>query len=76
MVGLIKNLKHKYNLQVQYLCCNNASENHAFGQTCKQEGLGVDFKFVEQNGRVEWKFATLFNWVHAMLNFRKLNAYL
>ena len=30
MVDLIKNLKDKYSLQVQYLHCNNAGENQAF----------------------------------------------
>ena len=30
VVGLIKNLKNKYDMQVKYLCCNNARENQAF----------------------------------------------
>ena len=38
-----------------------------------QEGMDVKFQYTflgtqQQNGRVEWKFATLFNRVHAMLN--------
>ena len=41
MIGLIKNLKNKYNLQLQYLNCNNAGENISFEKACKQEGLGV-----------------------------------
>ena len=45
MLGFIKNLKSKYNLQVQYLCCNNAGENVAFERACKQEGMGVDFEY-------------------------------
>ena len=32
-------------MQVQYLPCNNAGENEAFKKTCKQEGLGNDFKY-------------------------------
>ena len=45
MLGLIKNLKYKYNLQVQYLHCDNAGENVVFKRPCKQEGLGVDFDY-------------------------------
>ena len=30
ILGLIKDLKNKYNMQVQYLCCKNAGENVAF----------------------------------------------
>ena len=29
-----------YNLQVQYLHCDNARENVAFKKGCKKEGLG------------------------------------
>ena len=48
MIGLIKNLKNKYNLQVQYLHYNNAGENVAFKEACKQKGLGVDFEYTAQ----------------------------
>ena len=73
MLGLIKNLKNKYNMQVQSLCHDNAGENVAFEKACKQEGLGMDFKYTaparpEQNGCVEQKIATLFNQIHAMPN--------
>ena len=49
MIGLVKNLKNKYNLQVQYLCCNNAVENIAFEQACKQEGLGDEYECTAQD---------------------------
>ena len=45
MVGLIKNLKNKYNLQVEFLHFNNAWESQAFKWTFKEEGLEVDFKY-------------------------------
>ena len=81
MIGLIKILKNKFNLQVKYLCCNNVGENFAFEKAYKEEGLGVDFKYTapgtpQQNGCIEEKFSTLFNQVHAMLNGGKFNAYL
>ena len=43
MLGLIKNLKHEYNVQVQCLWCDIAGENVAVDKVCKQEGLGVEF---------------------------------
>ena len=81
MSGLTKYLKNKYNLQVQYLHCDNAGENVAFKKACKQEGLGLVFKYTvpgmpQQNGYVEQKIATHFNWVCAMLNGGKFNAFL
>ena len=64
MIGLIKDLKTKYNLQVQRLRCNNAGENQAFEKACNQEGLGIDFEYTtpgtpQQNVCVKRKFATL-----------------
>ena len=81
MLGLVKDLKIKFSLQVQYLLCNNAGENQAFKKTCKQEGLGINFKCTapgmpQQNGCIEHKFAILVNWVQAMLDSSKYTAYL
>ena len=78
--GLINNLKNKYNLQVQSLHCDNASENQAFEWTCKQEGLGVEFEHTppsmpRQNAHFKQKFATLFNWICTMLNGGKFTTY-
>ena len=79
MLGLVNNLKMNFNLQVQYLCCDNAGK--AFKKNCKQEGLGINFKYTapgmpQQNECIKHKFATLFNWVHAMLNSGKFTTYL
>ena len=81
MVGLIQSFKNKYNFQVRFLHFSNAGENQAFEWTCKQEGLGVNFKYTapsipQWNGCIEWKFATLFNRVHTMLNSGNFTAYL
>ena len=81
MLGLVNNLIPKFNLQVQYLCCNNAGENQAFKKTYKQEGPGINFKYTDpgmpqQNGHIKHKFTTQFNWVHTMLNGSKFTAYL
>ena len=70
-------MKNKYNLQLQY----NTGENITFEKACKQKGLGADFEYIapgwsQQNGCIERKFATLFNWVCGVLNGGKLNAYL
>ena len=66
MLGLIENLKNKYDVQVQYLYCDNAGESMAFKKACKQEGLGVDFEYTapgmpQQNGCEEQKFSTISN---------------
>ena len=81
MLGLVKNLKIKFNLQVQCLHCDNAGENQAFKRACKPEGLGINFEYTapgtpKQNGCIEHKFATLFNRVWDMLNGGKFTAYL
>ena len=60
MFGLFNNLKIKFNLQVQYLHCDNAGENQALKKkNCKQEGLGVDFEYTapgmpQQNGCIPY----------------------
>ena len=58
MLGQIKNLKPKYNIQVQYLHCDNTSENVDFEWACKQERMGMEFKHTapgtpQQNGCVK-----------------------
>ena len=78
MLVLINGLK---TLQVQRLQRNNAGENQAFEWTCNQEWLGIEFEYTapgtpQQNGHVEWKFATFFKRVHAMLNGGKFSSYL
>ena len=66
MIGLIKNFKNKYNLQIQYLCCDNAGENIAFNKA--------------RYATTEWlhqkRICYSFNQVHAMHNGGKFNAYL
>ena len=64
--GSDKESKTKYDIQVQYLCCDNARENVDFKWVCKQEGMGMDFKYTaqstpQQSSHVEWKFAFLQN---------------
>ena len=80
-MGLIKDLKTKHDIQVQHLRCNNAGEKVDFMRVCKQEGMGMEFKYIapgapQQYGHVELKFATLFNQVHAMLSSKKFSAFL
>ena len=80
-MGLIENLKTKYNTKVQYLWCNNMGENLTFKMACEQEELGIKFEYAtlgmpQQNGWVEQKFATLFNLIWAMLNSGNFKAIL
>ena len=39
--GLIKNVKTKYGILVQYAHCNNARENVDFEWACEWEGMGI-----------------------------------
>ena len=65
-------MKEKHNITVKIVRCDNAGENEAFKEACKQEGLGISFEYTaprtpEQNGRDERKFQTLYGRVRAML---------
>ena len=51
MLGLIKNLKNKLNLQVQHLHSNNAGKNKAFKRICNQQGLGINSP---RNASTKW----------------------
>ena len=57
MLGLVNNLKIKFNLKVQCLHCDNAGETQAFERICNQEGLVINFEYTapgtpQQNGYV------------------------
>ena len=41
MLGLIENLKNNYDMQVQYLHCDNVGENVAFEKSCNRKGWGL-----------------------------------
>jgi len=65
MILLIKSLCDKEKIVVQKIQCDNSGENVAFQAEAKQEGIGLNFEFtthqtLQQNRRVECKFATLF----------------
>ena len=47
--GQIINLLAKYNIQICYLCCNNAGENDDFRKACNEEGMGMDFKYTHSD---------------------------
>ena len=66
---------------VRNICSDNAGENEAFEQLCKQEGISVKFEYAapgtpHSNGRVERKFASLFNRVFAVLNYGEFSYFL
>ena len=45
MIGIMKNLKTMNDIQVQYLCCDNARENVDFEWVCNQEGMSMKLKY-------------------------------
>jgi len=73
MITLIKELNDRHKIKVERICCNNSGENHSFHQAAKQESLGNCLQIhCEEDATTkqmhEWKFATLFGHIHAMLN--------
>ena len=62
MTNLIQNSKTNYDIQFQYLPCNNTRKNVSFESVCKQEGMGMKFKYtapvdLQENGHVEQNFS-------------------
>ena len=76
MLGLVKNLKIKFNLQIQY-----TGKNQAFKRNCNQEFLEINFEYTalgtpQPSGQVEQKFASLLNSLCTLINGGKFTTYL
>ena len=76
-MSLLKYLKATYSVDVRCLHCGSNVLNGAFKWLCKQEEMGITFKYTmpgtpQKNGQVERKFATLSN---VMLNVGKFLIY-
>ena len=74
-----ENLKTNYNIQVCYLCFDNTGKSVDFERAYKQDGMELEFEYTtqgsyQQNSWVKHKFATLFNWICAMINGRKFSS--
>ena len=72
LIPLSKQLKAEFGIHVKIILCDNAGENQAFQRASEAEGMGLKFEYTapgtpEQNGRVEWKFQTLYGHARAML---------
>jgi hypothetical protein len=72
MVNFVKNLAATGKV-VKYIRCDNAGENTSLQQLCMKQQLNIQFEYSipgtpQVNGKVERKFATLYNKVRAMLN--------
>ena len=73
VIDLIDELHEQEGIRVRKIRCDNAGENKTLQTMAKERKLGIVFEYTarntpQQNGRVERKFATLFNRVRAMLN--------
>jgi transposase InsO family protein len=73
LVPFIKELKTRHDKTVKYIRCDNAGENKATDTAWAKEGLGIQFEYMapgtlQQNGRVERKFATLYGRNRSMMN--------
>ena len=80
MLGFVDNLKIKFSLQVQYLCCKNSGKNHPrYASTKWVCPVQVCYLFQPgtcHDGHIKHKFATFFYQVCAMLNGGKFASYL
>ena len=70
----LKGLKHKYNIQVEFIHCDNAGENKKLAEKCNADGLGTIFEYTatgtpQQNAYVERAFPMLMGRARAMMNF-------
>ena len=70
-----------YSFNVKYNQCDKIGENEDFERSCRQEGMGIQFKYTmpgapQQNGLVGRKFATLFDRLCAMLDNGKFSSFL
>jgi hypothetical protein len=68
IVDLVKELK-----SVKFLRLDDAGENVALENLCKQQNVDVKFEFSgprtpQRNGKVEQKFQTLYGRIRAMFN--------
>ena len=45
VLGPIKNLNAKYAMLVSYMHLDNAGKNVSFERDCKEEGMGIGFKY-------------------------------
>ena len=46
MRTLLKDLHATPVITIKSVCCNNEEDNNSFMSLCKQEGMGVKFKYV------------------------------
>ena len=70
----LKGLKDNYNIQVKFLCCDNAGENKKLEGNCNADELGIIFETTstgtpQQNAYVERAFSMLMGRARAMMNF-------
>ncbi len=69
---LIKVLGDQQRINTKLVRCGNAGENKTMEEACAKLGLGTKFEYtavgtLQQNGRVERKFATLYGRIRSMM---------
>ena len=74
LIDFIKALQAKKSNIVKFICCDNAGENKSLEKACLKEGLGITFEYtaratLQQNGKVERNFATLYGRMRSMMIF-------
>ena len=64
---MVKGWKDKYNIQVKFICCDNAGENKKLEEKCNTEGLGIIFEYTATYDKRA--FPTIMGQAQAMMNF-------
>ena len=68
---LIEELKHKYNITVKVIMCDNAGENKSLEKELSDKNIKFEYAASgtpQQNGVVERAFATLYNRIRSMMH--------
>ena len=73
IIHFLKDLKLTEKKAVKFIRCDNAGENKTLENQCKDNELGINFKYMapgtpQQNGVVERVFVTLYGRVQVMMN--------
>ena len=74
MVSFIKEMKNKHQIEIRRIWMDGAGENVLFKEEVERRSWGIQFEMTgpgtpQHNGKVERKFATLFGFARAMMNY-------
>ena len=74
MISFVKEMRNKFRIEIKKIRMDGAGENISFKEEVERKGWGIQFELTgpgtpQHNGKVERKFATLFGFARAMMNY-------